>query len=192
MVTALEELLRFAVFTLRNPRGAARELLQMNLPPAAAWSALALVCVLTSMLFHLSVGLLASSDQAELAGLVTNPFGTVLLSGTALLVLVFGVHLVGRAFGGSGDLAGAVLLVGWLQAIFLILQAAQVLFMLLVPVIAEVIGTFGLVLFFWLLAPFVTELHGFRSVWVVLFGIIGSGIAIAVALSILIVLIAGT
>lgn len=191
MASGLEELVRFAFFTLRNPRGAARELLGMGLPSSAAWSALALVCVLSSMLFHLSLGLLTAEDQAQLAGLLGNPLGTVVMSGFALLILVFGTHLIGRAFGGTGPLDGAVLLVAWIQAIFLMLQVVQVVFMMVLPVVADAIGTFGLVLFLWLLTPFVAELHGFRSVWKVLFGIIGSALAIAFALSILIVLVAG-
>lgn len=188
---ALEELSRFALYTLRSPRGAARELLQLNLAPAVAWSALALVCVLSSLMFHLTLGLMATGEQAELREIASSPFGTVLLSGMALLILVFGVHLVGRAFGGQGELTGAVVLVSWLQAIFLLLQAVRVLFLLTVPLLADVIGTFGLMLFFWLLAPFVTELHGFRSVWGVLFGIIGSAFAIALVLSLLILTLAG-
>ncbi|QYZ71001.1 Yip1 family protein [Neotabrizicola shimadae] len=191
MTNPVEELARFALYTLRSPRGAARELLQMNLAPAVAWTALALVCILSALMFHLTLGLLAAGDPAELGEIAASPFGTVLLSGMALLILVFGVHLVGRAFGGQGELTGAVVLVSWLQAIFLLLQAVQVLFMLTVPLLADVIGTLGLVLFFWLLAPFVTELHGFRSVWSVLFGIIGSAFAIALVLSLLLVTLAG-
>lgn len=191
MASDLNAVLSFAVYTLRNPRGAAQELLRMGLPAQAAWAALALVCVLSTVLVHLSVGLLPVQDQAELAVILGNPLGTLVMSGSALLILVFAVHLIGRAFGGGGTLDGAVLLVAWLQAIFLMLQLVQILFMIILPLVADVIGTFGLALFLWLLAPFVTVLHGFQSVWKVLFGIVGSAFAIALALSILIVLVAG-
>ena len=191
MASDLNAVLSFAVYTLRNPRGAAQELLRMGLPAQAAWAALALVCVLSTVLVHLSVGLLPVQDQAELALILGNPLGTLVMSGSALLILVFAVHLIGRAFGGGGTLDGAVLLVAWLQAIFLMLQLVQILFMIILPLVADVIGTFGLALFLWLLAPFVTVLHGFQSVWKVLFGIVGSAFAIALALSILIVLVAG-
>lgn len=191
MASDLNAVLSFAVYTLRNPRGAAQELLRMGLPAQAAWAALALVCVLSTVLVHLSVGLLPVQDQAELALILGNPLGTLVMSGSALLILVFAVHLIGRAFGGGGTLDGAVLLVAWLQAIFLMLQLVQILFMIILPLVANVIGTFGLALFLWLLAPFVTVLHGFQSVWKVLFGIVGSAFAIALALSILIVLVAG-
>lgn len=191
MTGALDELARFALFTLRSPRGAAREVLGMGLPASAAWMALALVCVLSAMLFHLSLGLLSTAEQEELAGLLGNPLGTVVMSALALSILVFGSLLIGRAFGGRGQLDQAVLLIAWLQAIFLMLQLVQVVFMMILPVVADLIGTFGLALFLWLLTPFVAELHGFRSLWKVLFGIIGSVFAIAFALSILIVLVAG-
>lgn len=191
MTGVLDELARFALFTLRSPRDAARALLGMGLPASAAWMALALVCVLSAMLFHLSLGLLTTAEQAELAGLLGNPLGTVVMSALALSILVFGSFLIGRAFGGRGQLDQAVLLIAWLQAIFLMLQLVQVIFMMILPVVAELIGTFGLALFLWLLTPFVAELHGFQSVWKVLFGIIGSVFAIAFALSILIVLVAG-
>ena len=191
MASGLDEIVRFAVYTIRSPRGAARALLGMGLPASAAWMALALVCVLSAMLFHLSLGLLTTAEQAELAGLLGNPLGTVVMSALALSILVFGSFLIGRAFGGRGQLDQAALLIAWLQAIFLMLQLVQVIFMMILPVVAELIGTFGLALFLWLLTPFVAELHGFQSVWKVLFGIIGSVFAIAFALSILIVLVAG-
>lgn len=191
MASGLDEIVRFAVYTIRSPRGAARALLGMGLPASAAWMALALVCVLSAMLFHLSLGLLTTAEQAELAGLLGNPLGTVVMSALALSILVFGSFLIGRAFGGRGQLDQAALLIAWLQAIFLMLQLVQVVFMMILPVVAELIGTFGLALFLWLLTPFVAELHGFQSVWKVLFGIIGSVFAIAFALSILIVLVAG-
>lgn len=191
MTGGLGEIVRFAADTIRNPRGAARLLLGLGLPASAAWSALALVCILSAMLFHLSLGLLTTQDPTELAGLLANPLGTVVMSGMALMILVFGTQLIGRAFGGKGKLEDAVLLIAWLQAIFLMLQLVQVVFMLILPVVADLIGTFGLALFLWLLTPFVAELHGFQSVWKVLFGIIGATIAIAFALSILIVLVAG-
>lgn len=191
MASGVDDILRFAGFTLRNPRAAARWILNLRLDPSTGWAALALACVLASILFHLSIALLGPVEQ-DLAGVFGGPVGTVAISGTALLILVFGVHLVGRAFGGKGELAGAVVLIAWIQAIFLILQVIQVLFLITIPVVADIIGTFGLVLFLWLLAPFVTELHGFSSVWKVLFGIIGTVFAIALALSFLILLAAGT
>lgn len=182
---------RFARFTLRYPAAAARALLDLRLPPAASWSALALTCLLSAILFHLSIGLLTTAEQQDLAGFIGSPFGTVTISAVALLFLVFAVHLFGRAFGGRGRLDDAALLVAWLQGIFLFLQAAQILFLLILPVVSDIIGTFGMALFLWLLAPFVMVLHGFSSVWKVLFGILGTAFLLALAASVLIVLLSG-
>ncbi|QLQ18983.1 MAG: YIP1 family protein [Exiguobacterium profundum] len=189
MASGLDEIVRFAVYTIRSPRGARAS----GHGPARL-----------GRLDGAGAGLRAVGDAVPpvawpvdhgraggTAGLLGNPLGTVVMSALALSILVFGSFLIGRAFGGRGQLDQAALLIAWLQAIFLMLQLVQVVFMMILPVVAELIGTFGLALFLWLLTPFVAELHGFQSVWKVLFGIIGSVFAIAFALSILIVLVAG-
>ncbi len=90
-------------------------------------------------MFHLTLGLLAAGDPAELGDIVASPFGTVLLSGMALRILSSACIFVGRAFGArAADWRGGPRQL--LQAIFLILQAVQVLFMLTVPLLADVIG----------------------------------------------------
>lgn len=184
--------LSFARTTVRSPRDAARQLLALGLPAGTSWLALAVVCLLSSLLFHLSLGLVTlPTGDPELTEIAITPMGTVFVSALALLILVFAVHLIGRLFGGKGDLAQAALLIAWLQAVFLILQAVQVLALLILPPLADIIGSFGLILFLWLLAPFVTELHGFTSPWKVLFGIIFSAVGLAFLVSFLFVFLVG-
>ena len=51
----------------------------------------------------------------------------------------------------------------WLQFIMALLQAVQLVAVLILPLLAALLGLVGLGLFFWLLTGFVAELHGFRS-----------------------------
>jgi hypothetical protein len=65
--------------------------------------------------------------------------------------------------GGSGTLEGAVRLIALLQFIMLLLQAVQVVFLLVLPPIADLIGLLSVGLMLWLLTNFIAVLHGFRS-----------------------------
>jgi hypothetical protein len=110
------------------------------------------------------------------------------------IVLSFGagmIDLIGRRFGGRGTLAGAVALIAWTEFILSLMQVAQLVALLVMPPLAEVIGIMGLVVFLWLLSQFVTELHGFSSVWKVLGVILATGFLVSFAVAMVLVSVLG-
>ncbi|MFD1912185.1 YIP1 family protein [Halodurantibacterium flavum] len=170
--------------TLADPQTTARQLIAMPLPMAARWQALILVVVLSVLLLQLAL-FIAGGVAAAGEGMVQS----ALLQGGVLVVTVFAIHRIGRAFGGTGDLGGALILMAWLQFVTLCFQAVQIVTLLLVPPMASIVAIVSVAVFLWLLVTFVQVLHGFRSRLMVMFGLVGSFFALAFALSFILVLL---
>ncbi len=61
----------------------------------------------------------------------------------------------------------------WLQAVFLVVQAFQIAAIALgFSALSDIVSLASIPLFFWLMAQFVTVLHGFSSVWKTFWSII--------------------
>jgi hypothetical protein len=95
--------------------------------------------------------------------MLASPFRAAVLQWAFLALSVVLIHRVGRAFGGTGGFADALLIVVWLQCLTLVLQVVQLVANLLSPALAGIIGLAGFGLFLWLMTNFIAELHGFRS-----------------------------
>lgn len=171
--------------TLQDPRGVARTLIGQSLPQSIGWLGLALMAVMSGTLTAFSYQIMPSMFDPTMAPLLSNGFEIVALQALVMAVIAMLVQGVGRAFGGQGRFADALVLVAWIEALLLLLQVLQVVFMLVLPPLAFALGLFGVVLFLWLLAAFAAELHGFRSTGRVFFSIIGVFFAISFALAFL-------
>ena len=190
----LSDLIKLGISSARSPRTAAAQLLSVELNRAARYQFALLLVVLSGLSSQLILGL-GSADVGENdAGIwIRSPFGTAALEAGMLAVIVLATVLVGRAFGGTGNLDDAVLLITWLQLIALIVQVAFALVVFLgqglnlVGVHASGFAVFltlaVICYFFWMYACFVTVLHSFVSPVKVLFGVIAVILAIAVAVS---------
>ncbi len=184
MDLSLNGLTQAAIHTLRNPRAGARAVLDLDLTRRERWDLLLLTVVFSAILAKASV-LIAGSPAAESGLFGASPFLLGVIQLCLMLIAIFAVHYVGRRLGGSGDLDGAIVLVAWLQFVMICLQLAQILALIVSPLLAFLLGIAGLVLFFWMLTQFIMELHGFKSATAVFLGIFLSMMALAVLLSIL-------
>lgn len=173
-VAFLAQLLRE---TLTDPKAGARRLIGLDPPMAGRWLGLALIVVL-SVIFG-QVSLMLATGGATVGGIMGAPLLSGALQGVLLVGMVVAVHQIGRAMGGTGGFPDALLLVTWLQAIMVALQAAQIVLQLVMPALATLVGLAGMVLFLWLLTNFVAVLHGFASLGRVFFAIIGAAFALA-------------
>ncbi|MDO5703653.1 MAG: Yip1 family protein [Paracoccus sp. (in: a-proteobacteria)] len=182
-----DDLKSLILLTFRDPERAARALCSLNLPMAVRWMALALIVSLSalltwgaSMLFPVEVETGMNSAVAQPLMIAGVQFAV--LSVTALLMAV-----VGRSFGGTGDFPDALLLIIWIEFILLLVQCAQVVLMLLFPVIASLMWLVAAAIFVWLMVHFTKALHGFDSAAKVAFGIfatfLAAGMVMAVILS---------
>lgn len=186
-MTPLTQLLRL---TLLDPRAAARVVIGLNLPLAAAWTALALTTVLAAILSHLTITLMGG-PQAEVPALFSSPLLVAGVQGGVQAVGAVLAWAVGRRAGGHGTLAQAVALFAWLEAVLLVAQAAQFLLTVPAPGLAEVIGIMSFALFLWLLTVFVAELHGFVRPGLVLLSILATGFVLALVVAIVLVAVFG-
>lgn len=189
MSEPLPNLLMLARDTVSDPREGARRVLAMGLPEGVLWQALVLAVALSVLLTELGQALGPSRVDPMVAVFLQNPLPAAIIQGGLLVVMVYAIHFIARGFGGTGDFAGALALVVWLQFIMVCLQVVQTVFLVVMPPVSALIGLFGIGLFFWLLSHFVAVLNGFPSVLKTFFGIVVSMIGIVVGLNLLLLIL---
>lgn len=177
--------------TVRQPREGAKAILALNLPLSVGLMALALMLIVSSMLSAIAAGLFMTDATEGLAAMLTNPLQMVLTQSVVLAITVMLVIAIGQRFGGRGSLAEAVVLMAWLEAILNVLQAVQLVLLFLSPTLADMVGFLSILLFLWLLANFVAELHGFQSAAKVLLMIFAVGFVLSFVMAFLGVAIFG-
>lgn len=192
MDVTFKGLLQLARDTVASPREGARQILAINAPMGARWTALLLMAVGSAIFTHLSFALMPPAGREMMGGAMASPFRTAILQATVLMIGVHLIHRVGRARGGYGTLPQAVSLMAWLQFVLLCLQGVQLVAQLILPPLADMIGLFGLFLFFWLLTHFVAEMHGFESLGATFAGILGTLVVLAMVLGLLLGLLVGS
>lgn len=163
--------------TLDDPRGMARWIIGQNFAPSVAAMALALVSVLTSILS--GVVLLIAPDQM----FNFTPLQLAMGQMAVLFAAAGLIAWVGRLFGGQGRFSDAMALVAWLEAIMFALQVVRFIALFILPAATVVLALVGLALLIWLGVQFIAELHGFASLWLVFFGMIGTLLAISFVLA---------
>lgn len=157
--------------TFREPRETFRRILNLGLSIQEVWLALATVTAVTAFLFHITA-MVAVRMDGNLAMGAVGPLlaGAIEFAGLALIGLL--IFWGGRMFGGVGSLTDALLAVVWLQTVLDAIQVVQLVLMLILPVVSGLIGLASVGAMFWLITVFVAELHGFRSRFKTLIGIV--------------------
>lgn len=154
------------------PRQAAQGILRWPLGENGRWAAFALMVVVSALLMHLlsAIGPLVGPDGVAIEP--PGPFFWAMTVGAGMVILT-GIALgVGKLFGGRARLSDVAVLVAWLQFVQLVLAAAQVVLMLALPMLGGVLEIASVLAFLWLLAYFMAEAHGFRSVGWVMGGVL--------------------
>jgi len=183
-------LLEQMIETLRDPKAGAKWAIGLNWPLSARWDALILVTVLAVILVQLTslfepVTLVVTVGAMQLSPIVAMGISQLtLLVASALLV-----DRLGRMFGGTGDLSGALAIVTWLQVILLAINLVQIVLSFTFPLLAGLLSIVTFFLIFWLMAHFIMALHGFQSFPAVLIGMLLGMLALALSLSILLALL---
>ena len=189
----LHNLIKLGICSVRTPRAAAIQLLDAGLDRVSRYQFAALVVVLSGIASQiLFTG--SASDAEGSSFFMGTAFGTAILEAGMLAGTVLATHLFGRAFGGTGRMDDAVLLVAWLQLISLVVQLGLLLLFelgggLIGPgnsvargaAVGATILSIGYLL--WVYANFVTVLHSFESALKVLLGVILTAMALAVGIA---------
>jgi hypothetical protein len=183
-ILTLSGLWRYTRDTIRAPQEAAQAVLALNLPRNVLWLGLALVITLSTLL---ASAVLLMVPMPEAGAGVPMPVVMGIVQAVFLVLVSLGIAVIGARFGGKGDFDGALALMVWLQAVFLVVQAFQIVAIAIgLSVLADIVSLASIPLFFWLMAQFVTVLHGFSSVWKTFWAIIMFLIAFAFLLSLVV------
>ena len=191
MAMTKDDLVQTARLTLTDPRQGARVVMGWPLTLAELWAVLALMAVLSALLAEVLVGTTPEGVDPAMAALLASPVRFAALQFVGLGLLTGLLFALGRPFGGTGRFREALALVGWLQTILLALQIAQIVAILVLPFLALLIVVASVVATLWLLTNFTAELHGFRSLFLTLIGIIAAFMALIVAMSIALIVFFG-
>lgn len=185
----MPELWPLVVLSVRDPARAAQLLMAMALPRQALWLGLGLAAVLNTLLF--SVSNLAFPGPGPLPGLFEGPVTYLVLVGGGLLATVVAVHRVGLLMGGRGSFDQVLVLMVWMQALRVLVQAAALLLMLSIPLLSAILvmgaSLYGVFIFL----HFINQAHGLGSLGRAAMVLVGSVLAIAVVLALLLTLIGG-
>ena len=183
-ILTLSGLWRHTRDTIRAPQETAQAVLALNLPRNVLWLGLALVITLSTLL---ASAVLLMVPMPEAGAGVPMPVVMGIVQAVFLVLASLGIAVIGARFGGKGDFDGALALMVWLQAVFLVVQAFQIAAIAIgLSVLADIVSLASIPLFFWLMAQFVTVLHGFSSVWKTFWAIIMFLIAFAFLLSLVV------
>ena len=165
--------------SLTMPKTAARRLLNISLSSSEMFQLAVIVAIFLVLSLHAvlwSYKTLELLDGLEVGD--ANPIVSVVLQVAQIYFWAICVDRIGRAFGGTGTLDGAILasiFLTFVNAIWLVAIAIMVH-------ISSPLAAFLVLAFcywtFWALASFVAVLHGFKSVLSTLVGVIVFGLLI--------------
>lgn len=159
--------------TLLRPRLAARAILALpQIGPGPLVQAAVAVTALGMVLGYLT--LMSSTETVELVStaLFSAPLVGAVIELGAMGLLIGLIYRVGRLFGGTGEFLQAATLIIWLNAVLLILQALNLGLLAIWPPIAAMFAFAMIGWSFWAFVSFVTELHGFRNLLMVMGGVL--------------------
>lgn len=166
------------VDSLARPRTAARRVLEAGVPGAVLLeSAVAVTCV-GMVLGYMALMTTPEAVDMVSAAVLGNPLLGAVAQLAVMAVIVVLTLRLGRLFGGRGDLAGALALVVWLNAMLVVLQVAQLVALAILPPLAAILAIATILWALWAYANFVAELHGFQNPVIVLAAVILTAIVL--------------
>ncbi len=158
--------------SLTRPRKAARTVLDLGLPGDVLVTALVAVTSAGMVLAYLAAVLSGGGVDAMTLAVLRSPFLGALFQLGVMGAIAVGASRLGRMFGGTGDDAGALALVVWLNVMMMIAQVAQIVALLVLPPLAFLLALATLLWLLWALANFISELHGFANPGLVMGGVV--------------------
>lgn len=164
--------------SLLRPRVAARRVLAAGVPVAQLLEAAVLVAVVGVVLGYLALLLSPGALDIVSAAVIHHPLLGAVAQLAVMAVAVLLTVRIGRLFGGTGSTEGALALVVWLNAVMVVIQAAQLVALAVLPPVATVLAVATIFWALWAFANFVAELHGFQNPFMVLAAVILTAIVL--------------
>jgi hypothetical protein len=180
------------VDSLLRPRRAARRILALGLPEAPLMQAAVIVACAGVVLGYLALRLRPDAVDIVSAAILGNPFAGAAAQLAIMAVIVVLTVQIGRLFGGTGHLTGALALVVWLNAMMVLIQAVQLVALAVVPPVAALLAIVTVFWALWTFANFVAELHGFHNPAIVLGAVVLTAIVLFFATAMLLAILGVT
>ena len=168
---------------IADPRVSARRMIAANLPADVVWGALVLASVLSVLLIWVTLGGFGQIPPVApgTAGL-PSPIMLAVMQAAFTLLGAATITIIGARFGGKGEFGEVLVVMVWMQILLVVVQAVQTFAGIILAPLAGLVGLASVGLFFWLLTNFVAEVHGFRHLWRVFFGLVVGLMAFGLAL----------
>ncbi|WP_299675503.1 YIP1 family protein [uncultured Roseobacter sp.] len=181
MIPATVNWTQLALETLRNPKGAAAEIMSWQIPRSVLWMAAALIAILSTFMSTLSN--MVIPVPAPLTGMVSNPFTLFMIIAGGFIITVHALFWAGRAFGGSEDMSDLLALLVWMQTLRVVAQVAIILSVLLLPVLASFLVLFVAAATLWVFLNFISVGLQLNSLMRAFFVLIAGAVAMSLGLS---------
>ncbi|MFP7571542.1 YIP1 family protein [Marivita sp. S2033] len=182
-----EGFFRLALNTVMAPRDVARLLLALRLPSQVLWLAFALVIVLNTLVFSLSMFVTPVDDM--LGPLLASPIVFAAMLAASVAALVVAVTLCGRPLGGNASFADIAILVIWLQALRVLVQGVVVLLGPASMMISGIVITAASLLGVWIFVNFIAVAHDTGGVLkagvILILAVVGMMLGLSVIFSLL-------
>ncbi len=166
-------LARLLVASFVQPRQAVREVLQLNLSNRDVVALAALVAILLTITIWFLGFVTQATDDPFQEFIKGQP---LLIAIIQLLSIPLGASIsmgIARLFGGKGLFRDSVLVILWLNGAMAVMQ----LFLVLVlPVLAPIAGILFFAALVWFIVAYaagITEVHGFKNIYLVMAAMIG-------------------
>lgn len=161
-----------------RPRAAARKVLGRMPAVPVLCEAAVLVIALGMVLGYAALRMAPDAIDSVSATVLHAPLLGAVVQLAVMAFVVLLIVRIGRLFGGTGGLHGALALVVWLNAMMVLLQAVQLVALAVLPVVAAMIAIVSIVWVLYAFACFIAELHGFRNAAVVLAGVLAASVVL--------------
>lgn len=156
-MTLIESLYAQGVRAIREPRAAAADVLALGIPREALVPGLFAVVAISVILNSISEALAPSPF------VIITPFQMTVLLSVMMVAFSFAVAKTGQFMGGLGTFQDSLLLMIFLQAIFLPAVAVQIVLFMLVPALAGLFILAVMIFLTWVHVNFIAALHGFPT-----------------------------
>jgi len=157
-MTLIDSLLSQGIRALREPRAAAADVIALGVPREAMAPALLLVVAL-SVILNSVTEMLAPNPLVHM-----TPFQMTILVVVMMLAFAYTVFKAGQMMGGIGSFQDSLILMIFLQALFLPAAVIQVALFMVSPGLAGLFIVVVMLFLTWVQINFIAALHGFSSI----------------------------
>lgn len=156
-MTLIESLYAQGVRALREPRAAGADIIALGVPREALAPGLFAVVAISVILNTVSEALAPSPF------VIITPFQMAILLTLMMVSFSFAIAKIGQLMGGLGRFHDALLLMIFLQVMFLPAVALQLVLSVVTPALAGLVTLVVMIFLTWVHLNFIAALHGFTS-----------------------------